>query len=176
MGDAVIGTLVRAEAASRRGWRAVQFCDGREGFAKSRHIEPLPRSRRIVRERLAATAMRFMGIPYLWGGTTPKGFDCSGLIQRVFRLHGLVIPRDSDLQARYGRRKNAGETDELRTGDLLFFGKNEQQISHVAMYLSDSLFLHAYGQVRINALDPRHPLFDAKLAGDWRLPTDPLSD
>ena len=112
--------------------------------------------------------MRFLGIPYLWGGNTPKGFDCSGLIQRIYRLQGIVIPRDSDLQSRFGEAKEIGHVDDLDTGDLLFFGKSETQITHVAMYLSNGLFLHAYGQVRVASLNPGHPLYDSKLSADWK--------
>lgn len=126
------------------------------------------------RESLKNTALRFLGVPYLWGGTTPKGFDCSGLVQRVFRLNGILIPRDSDMQARFGRARTPGGADELRGGELLFFGNSPAQITHVAISLSEGLFVHAHGQVRINALLPDHPLFDGRLTSGWRLVWDPL--
>jgi cell wall-associated NlpC family hydrolase len=125
---------------------------------------------------MAATGLRFIGIPYLWGGTTPRGFDCSGLVQRIYRLHGVSLPRDSDQQARRGRLKPAGSYETLRTGDLLFFGKSDAQITHVGMYLADGLFLHAYGHVRVGSLDPRHALYEATLSADWRCTRDPLAD
>jgi cell wall-associated NlpC family hydrolase len=174
--DAVVGTRVSASTCGKRGWRAVGLPDGRDGFAKARGVGRIPATRRVLRDGLAATGMRFLGIPYLWGGTTPKGFDCSGLMQRIYLLHGVLIPRDSDIQAQWGRLKPSDSVENLDTGDLLFFGKSDDQISHVAMVLSNGLFLHAYGQVKVGALDPRHALFEPGLTRDWRCTRDPLSD
>jgi cell wall-associated NlpC family hydrolase len=179
--DLVIGTPLEAGTCGKRGWRSVRLPDGKEGFVASRSIERKPAGRRISRERLSATGMRFLGIPYIWGGSTPQGFDCSGLIQRIYRLNGLVIPRDTDMQARFGRPKPADPdapataARDLATGDLIFFGKAETQITHVAMMLSEGLFLHAYGQVRVGSLDPQSHLFDAALVRDWRVSRDILT-
>ena len=174
VGDAVVGTWIVASACGKRGWRRIVLADGREGFARSRGVGP-PAAKRVSRQGLAATGMRFLGIPYLWGGTTPKGFDCSGLMQRIYDIHGVSIPRDSDQQSRYGAAKRVGSWESLNTGDLLFFGKQEDHITHVAMYLANGLFLHAYGQVRVSALDPTHGLFEPRLTEEWRVTKDPLS-
>jgi cell wall-associated NlpC family hydrolase len=173
--DLVIGTPVVAPAPATRGWVAVELPDGRAGFVREGHLESRPAGRSVSPEGLVATGLRFLGIPYLWGGSTPKGFDCSGLVQRIFRLHGLVLPRDSDQQAHFGREKRAPELDELVPGDLLFFGRASQRITHVAMVLPNREFLHAYGQVRVNSLDPKHPQFEPSLARDWRGTRDPLA-
>jgi cell wall-associated NlpC family hydrolase len=172
--DAVIGIPVRANRCDKRGWRNVHLPDGKIGYAKARSIESRKQHRNVTRNSLSAIGLKFLGVPYLWGGNTPKGFDCSGLIQRIFSLCGPLLPRDSDMQAQFGKRKRSGQIDSLRMGDLLFFGKSSSQITHVAMYLSDSLFLHAYGQVRINSLLPQHPLYEDKLVREWRITRDPL--
>ena len=151
------------------------FADGRVGYAKARWLERVPTARRIARENLGETGRRFLGVPYVWGGKTAKGFDCSGLVQHVFRLHGILLPRDSDQQSRFGQKKKLGDIDALSTGDLLFFGKSDTQITHVALYLTNGLFLHAHGQVRENALILGHELYDEKLVGEWRCTRDPLS-
>lgn len=173
-GEAVVGTPVIAAPGPRRGWSRVELPDGTGGFLRNRAIERIPAFRRPRRERLVSAAMSFLGIPYVWGGNTPKGFDCSGLVQRAFRLNGVSIPRDSDQQARAGRAKGAGRIEELQAADLVFFGKSVNQITHVGMYASDGIFIHAHGKVRLNSLLPGHPLFDERLASEWRTTRDML--
>ena len=82
------------------------------------------------------TAEMFIGVPYLWGGTTALGLDCSGLVQQVYRLNGVALPRDADQQAMLGRR-----VEEARAGDLLFFGA--ESVTHVALATSATEFIHA---------------------------------
>lgn len=75
-------------------------------------------------EQLVATAKRFMGVPYLWGGTSAKGMDCSGFTKTVYFLNGLVIPRDASQQVHTGRQiDEKGDFSNLEKGDLLFFGR-----------------------------------------------------
>ena len=82
------------------------------------------------------TAETFIGVPYLRGGTTALGLDCSGLVQQVYRLNGVALPRDADQQAMLGRR-----VEEARAGDLLFFGA--ESVTHVALATSATEFIHA---------------------------------
>jgi cell wall-associated NlpC family hydrolase len=82
------------------------------------------------------TAESFMGVPYLWGGTTALGLDCSAFVQQVYRLNGVALPRDADQQAMLGRR-----VEEARAGDLMFFGA--ESVTHVALATSATEFIHA---------------------------------
>ena len=88
---------------------------------------------------VVATARRFLGRPYLWGGVSPFGYDCSGLTYEVYKLHGIVIPRDADPQFRTGRAVSASA---LRPGDLLFYG-TQSYVHHVAMYVGAGRMLEA---------------------------------
>jgi cell wall-associated NlpC family hydrolase len=88
---------------------------------------------------IVASAKRFLGVRYLWGGLSRWGFDCSGLVWDVFRAHGLTIPRDADPQFRHGRRV---PTSALRPGDLLFYG-TQSYVHHVAIYAGGGSMIEA---------------------------------
>jgi len=89
-----------------------------------------------VPEDIVATAQSFLGVPYLWGGTTAHGIDCSGLTQRVYRLNGVGLARDADQQALGGR-----PVDAARPGDLFFFGA--ERVTHTAIATGETTFIHA---------------------------------
>ena len=113
------------------------------------------------RERLIAVARSYLGIPYLWGAASTKAFDCSGFTQTVYRMNNITLPRDASQQVSAGQTVEPGrEFENLKPGDLLFFGRNPERITHVAMYLGDRLYIHSAGSVHIRSLDPEHPLFN----------------
>ena len=160
--DVVAGTKIVADDAIE-GFRAVTLPGGRRGFIREEDVAPAIPPGQLDRERLAKRAMRFLGIPYLWGGATPKGFDCSGLVMRVFLAEGVSLPRDSDRQALVGVSLPAERARDLSPGDLLFFGE-EGKVGHVALSLGKALFIHAYGEVKINSLSTEDERYDEKLA------------
>lgn len=108
----------------------------------------------LMRNELLKTAERFIGLPYQWGGSSPKtGFDCSGLTLATYQLNGINLPRSSREQFRAGR---AVSRQSLAKGDLVFFAvRNGQKISHVGIYRGDGTFIHAPGKgktIRVDAL------------------------
>ena len=100
---------------------------------------------------LIPNAMMYLNSPYLWGGRTPFGIDCSGLPQMVYRLNGIDLPRDADEQAEVGTTLSFVEESE--PGDLAFFDDAEGKIVHVGIILENNHIIHASGKVRIDRID-----------------------
>lgn len=106
-------------------------------------------------------AQSLKGIPYVWGGTSAKGVDCSGLVSTVMKLHGLLILRDASQQATVGLPVDISSGyKNLKKGDLMFFGKSEDKIRHVGFYLGNNKFIHASDYTRISSLNPKDEDYD----------------
>ena len=114
-------------------------------------------------KNLLNTARRFLGVSYIWGGRSAKGFDCSGFVQTVYRLNGISLPRDADMQFKAGEGLGTS-IRKLRAGDLLFFSSNGNKITHVAIYTGkNEEFIHSSGFVRVNSFDRKRKNFSNKL-------------
>ena len=103
------------------------------------------------KENLVNTAFMYLNAPYLWGGKTPFGIDCSGFSQMVYKLNGYQIPRDAYQQAGLG--ENLSFIEESEPGDLAFFDNDEGKIIHVGIMMKDNYIIHAHGKVRIDRID-----------------------
>jgi len=103
------------------------------------------------KSKLVETALLYLNTPYLWGGKTPFGIDCSGFVQMVYKLNGFSILRDASQQASQGDALSFIEESE--PGDLAFFDNNEGDIIHVGIIMEDHQIIHAHGKVRIDLLD-----------------------
>ena len=140
---------VELEVAGVRGdWVELRLPDDRGGFIRNHEAKlvnkdvaqtiPLPDPRKLIE-----TAAKFIGTPYLHGGTSPFGIDCSGFMQLVHHIHGVTLLRDSHMQAG-DERGVVIEKEKLRTGDMVFFGK-ESVVTHVGMALDGKRFIHSSG-------------------------------
>lgn len=89
---------------------------------------------------IIATAKKYIGVPYVWGGSTPSGFDCSGFVQYVFNAHGISLPRTS--KAQYGVGTKVSKSS-LKAGDLVFFDTEGSGVSHLGIYIGNNQFIHA---------------------------------
>jgi hypothetical protein len=167
--DLVIGDLLKY-SGEEKGFCKVIYPDGKTAFIKSEECGPFndwldevnPTAENIIK-----TAKSFMGIPYLWGGTSIKGMDCSGFTKMAFYLNGVVLPRDASQQVHTGEPVDTEERlENLQPGDLLFFGRkgtntSKERITHVAIYIGDGDYIHASGKVRINSFAKYKPNYNA---------------
>lgn len=100
---------------------------------------------------IVENSLMYENAPYLWGGRSPFGIDCSGLVQIVYKLNGIKLPRDASMQAQIG--VTLSFVEEADPGDLAFFDNEEGEITHVGILLDNNHIIHASGQVRIDRID-----------------------
>lgn len=128
---------------------SLSFLEGTSCHIRNEHFEIIGEIGE--KESLAITAKSFLNAPYLWGGRTHFGIDCSGFVQSIFRLQGIALKRDAYLQAEQGTTVDF--LQEAKLGDLAFFDNEEGRITHVGMMLNNEQIIHASGRVKIDKID-----------------------
>jgi len=119
------------------------------------------------------SAKSLLGRPYLWGGTSSKGVDCSGFTKTAYFLNGIILARDASLQFRHGEFADPiNGYEKLKIGDLVFFGKKADgehpaKATHVGIYLGNGLYINSSGYVRIDSFNPDDKNYSKKRADTW---------
>jgi hypothetical protein len=151
------------------GWIMVEIPDGEIGYVRREHVEDEEALQKVQLDRseLARASRRFLGVPYLWGGTSPNGFDCSGFVQTVYRMNAIQLSRDASQQVLEGEAVDfSSGFDDLLPADLLFFEERPGRITHVALYLGEGRYIQSsssVGCVNIRSLNREDPLFNEYL-------------
>jgi len=140
-----------------RGWIPLELPDARRGWVERSAVALPGESPPPLVERITS----LLGVPYLWGGRTPAGFDCSAFVQQVLLEQGIALPRDAAEQRDACRPLDPGESP--APGDLVFFADRSGRIGHVGIALAGGTFVHARGRVSIGSLDHINPLYDKAL-------------
>ena len=168
--DLVYGDVAEFQR-EQDGFYQIRFPDGRISFVPSGEMmlyRDWVASRNPARDNLVNSSMLLMGVPYLWGGTSFKGVDCSGFTRTIYFMNGLLLPRDASQQVNIGTEvdtKNGWSN--LQPGDLLFFGTpardgKPEHISHVGMWLGgpNNEFIQSASRVQISSFNPGASNYD----------------
>ena len=167
--DIVAGGILEL-LQEEKGFYKVKYPDNRIAYVDKGEAQPYTdwlENTKPSEESLVATSKKLMGLPYLWGGTSTKGVDCSGFTKTVYFLNGMIIPRDASQQVHTGELTDSTKDfEKLAPGDLLFFGRKAtdsttEKVVHVGMWIGNNEFIHSSGQVRISSVDKDAPNFDA---------------
>lgn len=150
-------------------WTKVMLPSGKTGWVRTSQIKPHTGFKSIAKgegnaesisdklmEKIIGSAMKLKGVPYLWGGMSPKGVDCSGLVRWSYLMNGILLPRNASQIVHCG---DEVALDQMQRGDLVFFGTpakdgKPQRVTHIGIYLGNNHIIHASHLVRINSLIP----------------------
>ncbi len=154
---------VLALIKEQKTYSLIQYPDGRKGYINNEFFIKLDEFTGTNHSYatpydVVNFAEDYLGIPYLWGGTSVKGLDCSGFSKNVYAQVGFLLPRDASQQVKIGKPVNiTDDFSQLQPGDLLFFGRienNKEKITHVAIHIDKGRIIHATGEVKIESLNP----------------------
>lgn len=165
--DVTLGNILEE---LERTWRTVKvkFPNGRIGFVESKdwiNFDEFKKSSQPNPEPVILLANKFIGRPYLWGGTSCKAMDCSGFVKTVYFMNGIILARDASLQIRHGESiETTNGFEQLNQGDLLFFGRKEnegqsEKVTHVALSLGGTEYIHASGLVKLNSFNTESKIY-----------------
>lgn len=166
--DLVAGDIL-AVKGEQNNYYKVEYPDGRKAFVAKNESKPYLEwlaNLNPTEKSLVKTSKELMGLPYLWGGTSPKGVDCSGFTKTIYFLNGVIIPRDASQQVHEGELiDEEKDYSKLKVGDLLFFGRitpeGKEKVVHVGMWIGNNEFIHSSGRVKINSMDKNAANYDA---------------
>ena len=150
--DLIMGDILLRAPGKAGGWVEAILPSGAHGWVRGNEVEDYSvwsASRGRSAEDIIALAESFLGVTYMWGGTSVKAFDCSGLVQFVFGMNGIALPRNTGPQSKSGVAVRP-VLSAMRPGDLVFFGSTKP--SHVAIYMGDGKIIHCSHMVRISSL------------------------
>lgn len=167
--DCVLGNVFKY-LSKGEGYYKIELPDKRKGFIPINECKDYSdwiSNTECNAKNIIMTAKKMIGFPYLWGGTSVKGLDCSGFTKTVFFMQGVILPRDASQQVLIGEDISLENNfQSLKPGDLLFFGKKtdlgKEKITHVAIYIGNLEYIHSTGLVRINSLDKQKSNFNLK--------------
>lgn len=154
--DVVNGNILEGKI-SDSGMTFVTLPDGRSGYINTADVTPIEKwaAQDFNPGLILDLAYSMEGTPYLWGGTSIKSLDCSGLAKVCYFANGIILMRDASQQALTGEKFKPEQWRELEAGDLLFFGNPETgKVTHVAIYDNSGDYVHSSGRVRRNSVDP----------------------
>lgn len=152
--DLVLGNVLEYKGEKGK-WVLLATPDGRQGYVEKASVQDFAEwsKQDFNVEQIEKTAFRMMGSSYLWGGTSTKVTDCSGLSKVSYFSNGIILQRDASQQALYGLKINGSDWQQCQPGDLLFFGNSATgRVTHVGIYLHDGKYIHCSGQVKVNSL------------------------
>lgn len=160
--DLVLNDIFEVEG-ELKGFLKIIIPDGREGYVRKKECTSLKEwsSRQPDIKNLLSLPRKMMGAPYIWGGASVRGVDCSGFVKIAYFTQGIILARDASQQARYGEPIDFHKPENLKQGDLLFFGRDDKHIGHVGIYIGNNDFIHASGRVHISSIDPKDPKYVA---------------
>ena len=163
------GNLLKLEGDSGR-FYYVSYPYGRKAFVlktQSQKLDDWKAGIQLTEESIVQKALALRRKPYLWGGTSTNEMDCSGFVKIVYQQHGIVLRRDASQQVKTGMPVDiSAGYDNLRPGDLLFFGTKaeedrDERVRHVGIYMGNKEFVHASGgDVHVSSFDPEHQYYD----------------